>query len=59
MGIFHRESTWDRVRDAAVDAATEVDPKQLAKVAVGVVGTALTATAASAVVSSLRARDAS
>ena len=57
MNIFHRKSTLERLLDGvAIVAATGV-ARRAAKVTLGVVGGAATATAISAAVSSARHQD--
>jgi hypothetical protein len=58
MGFFTRKSKWDRLREAALTAATDnVEPRMLGKVAAGLVAGAVTVTAASAAVSAIRQQE--
>jgi len=57
MRLFTRKSKWDRIRDAATAIITNAEARRLTKVALGVVGGAVAATAASAAVSSVRQQD--
>lgn len=54
MRLFTRKSRWDTLRETAVAAVTEGGVHRLTKVTAGLVGGAVAATAASAVLSSVR-----
>jgi uncharacterized protein (DUF697 family) len=57
MRLFTRKSKWERLMDSATATLTSTGVRRLAKVALGVVGSVVTATAASAAVSSVRHQD--
>lgn len=57
MKLFTRKSKWDRIMDVAETAMAKADMGRISKVAAGVVGGALAATAASAAISSIRHQD--
>ena len=57
MGLFTRRSRWDVMLAAAAAAAADRRVRRAAKVGLGVVAGAFSATAASAAVSSARHQD--
>lgn len=57
MNLFHRKSAWERVLDGATTIANAGAARRAAKVTLGVVGGAATATAISAAVSSVRQQE--
>ena len=57
MSIFTRKSKWERLLDAAMATTGSSAVRRAAKVTLGVVGGAATATAMSAAVSSARHQD--
>jgi len=57
MRLFTRKSKWERLVDSATATLTSTEARRLGKVALGVVGAVVTATAASAAISSVRQPD--
>jgi hypothetical protein len=57
MKLFRRKSRWDRIMNTVTSAASRGGVRDAGKVTVGVVGGAVAATVASAVVSAARDRD--
>lgn len=57
MRLFSRKSKWERAMDATSAIIANAETRRLTKVMLGVVGGAVAATAASAVVSSVRNQD--
>jgi hypothetical protein len=57
MGLFSRKSNWERLWDTVADAVAEGGDSRLTKVALGVVGGVVAATAASAAISAVRRPD--
>lgn len=57
MRLFSRKSKWDRLMDAAAATLANAQTRRVAKIALGVMGGAVAATAASAAVSSARSQD--
>lgn len=54
MSLFRRKSKWDHIMDAVATAAANDGLRRAGKVALGLVGGAAAATAASAIVSTAR-----
>lgn len=54
MGIFSRKSTWQRLVEGALGATSRAGVRRAAKVTLGLVGGAVTATAMSAAASAAR-----
>jgi hypothetical protein len=59
MRLFTHKSRWERLTDAATAALAGAKLGPVAKVALGVMGGAVAATAASAAISSIRDQDGS
>jgi hypothetical protein len=57
MRLFSRKSKWDRLWDAVADTLAEGGDSRLTKVTLGVVGSVVAATAASAAISAVRRSD--